>query len=93
VRYKPSIKELKQKLKPEGFCFLPKIFNSNQTDIAYNALWDVIQGKYETGKPPEARFWEIDDDPKNIIKIDKPHFSNQKVWDLITEKNFWEMVG
>ena len=91
--YKPPIKDLKQKLKSEGFCFLPKIFNSNQTNIAYNALWDVIQGKYETGKPPEARFWEIDDDPKNIIKIDKPHFSNQKVWDLITDKNFGKWLA
>ena len=91
--YKPPIKDLKQKLKSEGFCFLPKIFNSNRTNAARNGLSDVIQGKYETGKPPEARFWEIDDDPKNIIKIDKPHFSNQKVWDLITDKNFGKWLA
>ena len=55
--YKPPIKDLKQKLKSEGFCFLPKIFNSNQTNAARNGLSDVIQGRYETGKPQEARFW------------------------------------
>ena len=91
--YKPPITDLKQKLKSEGFCFLPKIFNSNQTNAAHNGLSDVIQGKYETGKPPEARFWDIDDDPKDIIKIDKPHFSNQKVWDLITDEKFGKWLA
>jgi len=91
--YKPPIKDLKQKLKSEGFCFLPNIFNSNRTNIAYNALWDVIQGKYETGKPPDARFWEIGDDPNNIIKIDKPRLCNKKVWDLITDNNFGQWLA
>ena len=40
------------------------------------------------GLGKRLRQHEIDDDPKNIIKLDKPHFSNQKVWDLITDKNF-----
>ena len=93
MRYKPYTKQLRQKLKSDGFCFLPEIFNSNQTNAARNGLSDVIQGKYGTGNPPEARFWEIDDDPKSIIKIDKPHFSNQKVWDLITDNNFGQWLA
>ena len=49
--FKPPIKDLKQKLKSEGFCFLPKIFNSDRTNAAHNGLSDVIQWKYETGNP------------------------------------------
>ena len=64
---------IKYNLAKDGFCFLPKIFSYSQVEYTRNALWDVIQGKYETGVEPEERFWSIGDDPESIIKIDKPH--------------------
>ena len=51
-------------MKADGFCFLPTIFSSSQVNSARDALWDVIQGKYETGVEPEERFWSIGDDPR-----------------------------
>ena len=54
-------------MKADGFCFLPTIFSSSQVNSARDALWDVIQGKYETRVEPEERFWSIGDDPESII--------------------------
>ena len=65
--------DMKYDLAKDGFCLLPKTFSSSQVTSALNGLSDVIQGIYETGISPENRFWNIGDDPKSIIKIDKPH--------------------
>ena len=79
-----SLNRLEKNIVSDGFCFLPKIFSSSQVNSARDALWDVIQGKYETGVEPEERFWSIGDDPESIIKIDKPHLCSKNIWDLIT---------
>ena len=44
---------IKYNLAKDGFCFLPKIFSYSQVEYTRNALWDVIQGEYETGVQPE----------------------------------------
>ena len=75
-------------LNKDGFCFLPKIFSNKESLLAREALWDIINGKYETGRKPENRFWQPGDDPYSIIKIDKPHLCNQVIWNLITNKDF-----
>ena len=72
----------------DGFCILPKIFSSKIIELAKEGLWDVIQGNYETGVPPENRFWNKGDDPKKIIKIDKPHLCNNNIRRLITNFDF-----
>lgn len=79
---------INRKLKNEGFCFTPIIFSEIKIEKVKKSLWEVIQGKYETGVPPETRFWEIGDDPEKIIKIDKPHLSDKNIWNLITEEKF-----
>ena len=84
---------IKHNLGTDGFCFLPKIFSSDQVECARNALWDVIQGQYETGVQPENRFWNVGDDPESIIKIDKPHLSNEQIWNLITYKDFGKWLA
>ena len=75
-------------LNSNGFFFTEKLFSTEQTTAAREALWDVIQGNYETGTEPENRFWNPGDSPKSIIKIDKPHLSSSALFDLITETNF-----
>lgn len=85
IYLKASMESLREDLNSKGVCFLPKIFSDKKVSEAREGLWDVIQGKYETGIEPEARFWNVGDNPKNIIKIDKPHLSNQKIWNLITD--------
>ena len=72
----------------DGFTLLPKIFSSSKIDIARKELWKVIQGKYETGIEPENRFWNSGDNPKTIIKIDKPHLSNNIIYNLICDVDF-----
>jgi len=72
---------------------LPSIFSNEQALSARNALWDVIQGNYETGKFPENRFWEVGDDPTLIIKIDKPHICSQTVWNLITKPELGQALA
>ena len=84
---------IKHNLGTDGFCFLPKIFSSDQVECARNALWDVIQGQYETGVQPENRFWNVGDDPKSIIKIDKPHLCNEQIWSLITDVDFGKWLA
>ena len=79
---------LKYNLKENGVCFLPKIFNKNDVIPCIEGLKDVIDGVYLSGRAPEARFWEVGDDPSSIIKIDKPHLCNQVIWDFITKKEF-----
>ena len=66
----------------DGFTFLPKIFKKDEIASARDGLWKTINGIYETGKEPEARFWEVGDDKSKIIKIDKPHLCNRSVWAL-----------
>ena len=65
-----------------------KIFNNKEITTCKEALQDVVNGIYISGHPPEARFWEVGDNPSSIIKIDKPHLCNQVIWDLITKKDF-----
>ena len=80
-------------LNENGFTFLPKIFNKNDLLSASKGLWSVINGEYDTGIKPETRFWEPGDDPNKIIKIDKPHLCNSKVWDLITNEDFGKALA
>ena len=80
-------------LKNDGFCFLPKIFSNLDIQKSRQGLWNVINGKYESGRQPENRFWDPGDDPHSIIKIDKPHICNQSVWDLITNKTFGKLLA
>ena len=74
-------------LKEDGFCFLPSLFSQSEVESAYEGLWEIINGKYRTGIQPENRFWNLGDDPKSIIKIDKPHLCNRTVsilWFMIS---------
>jgi len=80
-------------LEKDGFCFLQKIFSRKETASARKALWKIINGEYKTGRKPENRFWNPGDDPKSIIKIDKPHLCNQSVWDLVTNKQFGNLLA
>ena len=75
-------------LDENGFFFTEKIDSIENTKDAREGLWEVIQGNYDTGVDPESRFWNPGDDPKSIIKIDKPHLCNTALFDLITDKNF-----
>ena len=75
-------------LDENGFFFTEKIFSNENTKNAREGLWEVIQGNYDTGVEPESRFWNPGDDPKSIIKIDKPHLCNTALFNLITDKNF-----
>lgn len=77
----------------DGFTLLPKIFSSSKIDIARKELWKVIQGKYETGIEPENRFWNSGDNPKTIIKIDKPHLSNNIIYNLICDVDFGKKLA
>jgi len=79
---------LKYSLKENGVCFLPKIFNKEEILLCQKGLQEVVKGVYQSEKAPEARFWEVGDDPHSIIKIDKPHICNQVIWDFITKKEF-----
>ena len=78
----------KYNIEQHGFGFLEKIFTDKETDHCKSSLEKILNGFYETGKPPENRFWEIDDDEHSIIKIDKPHLCDQNVWNFITNKSF-----
>ena len=78
----------KYNLEQHGFGFLEKIFTDKETDHCKRSLEKIINGLYETGKPPENRFWEIGDDEHSIIKIDKPHLCDQNVWNFIKNKSF-----
>ena len=75
-------------LDKNGFFFTEKIFSNKNTKDAKEGLWEVILGKYETGVEPENRFWNPGDNPKSIIKIDKPHLCSTALFDLITDKSF-----
>ena len=78
----------KNNLNRNGFCFTKKLFSSDETTAAREALWEVIQGNYETGTEPENRFWNPGDSPESIIKIDKPHLCSSVLFELITEKGY-----
>ncbi|MFL2983782.1 MAG: phytanoyl-CoA dioxygenase family protein [Candidatus Neomarinimicrobiota bacterium] len=80
-------------LEKDGFCFLPIIYSKEDSISARNGLWRVINGKYDTGKLPENRFWEVGDSPNKIIKIDKPHLCNDEVWNLITNEYFGKLLA
>ena len=73
-------------LESDGFCFLSTIYSKKFSISARENLWRIINGEYDTGRPPETRFWEVGDSPNKIIKIDKPHLCNDVVWNLITDK-------
>ena len=77
----------------DGFTFLPKIFKEKEITSAKDGLWETINGIYETGRKPETRFWEVGDDSNKIIKIDKPHLCNEKVWALITNKRLGKALA
>ena len=85
--------DMKYDLAKDGFCLSPKIFSSSQITSACNGLSDVIQGIYKTGISPENRFWNVGDDPKSIIKIDKPHLCNEQIWNLITNPDFGKWLA
>lgn len=87
------LKKQKYNLTEDGFSILGKVFSKKETKSAYTGLSEVIMGKYNTGKNPERRFWNVGDDPNAIIKIDKPHLSNRSVWNLITNRKFGEALA
>ena len=75
-------------LNRNGFFFTERLFSNEKTKAAREGLWEVIHRNYETGVEPESRFWNPGDNPKSIIKIDKPHLCNTALFDLITDKEF-----
>jgi len=75
-------------LNRNGFFFTDRLFSSEKIKAAREGLWEVIHCNYETGVDPESRFWNPGDNPKSIIKIDKPHLCNTALFDLITDKSF-----
>tara|TARA_Y100001960_G_C14617657_1_gene799068 strand:+ start:394 stop:1170 length:777 start_codon:yes stop_codon:yes gene_type:complete len=85
--------EYKNELKKNGFCIVSKLFSDQEIVSTRKALWDVIQGKYNTGREPEERFWNVGDDPENIIKIDKPHLSNNIIKKLITSSKLGKCLA
>lgn len=80
-------------LNKQGFCFLPRIFRSTKISTCRSALWEIINGNYETGVKPENRFWETGDNPNSLIKIDKPHLCNKTVWGFITDERFTRLLS
>ena len=88
-----ELKKIKYNLKEDGFCFLPKTFLNRDIKNARDGLRRVINCEYRSGREPENRFWNPGDDPSSIIKIDKPHLSDQSIWDLITNKKLGQLLG
>ena len=74
------------------FVFCRRVFSDQETQNSLEGLWRIINKEYRTGCEPESRFWNPGDDPYSIIKIDKPHLSDNSVWDLIT-KNPWSITS
>ena len=64
-----------RKLINEGFVFTDQVFSLEDAENSKNAFWSVINCEYDTEIEPETRFWNPGDNPKDIIKIDKPHLS------------------
>tara|TARA_B100001996_G_scaffold314904_1_gene257649 strand:+ start:876 stop:1652 length:777 start_codon:yes stop_codon:yes gene_type:complete len=83
----------KNDLENNGLCIVHKLFPNQEIVSTRKALWDVIQGKYNTGRAPEERFWNVGDDPENIIKIDKPHLSNSHIKKLITNSKLGKCLA
>ena len=73
-----------RKLIKEGFVFTDQVFALKDIEKSKNAFWSVINCDYDTGIEPETRFWNPGDNPKDIIKIDKPHLSSKVIFELIT---------
>lgn len=88
-----KLKNVKYNLKKDGFCFLPPVFSEQKTQDSVKGLWRVINGEYRSGRKPESRFWNPGDDPHSIIKIDKPHLSDNSVWELITDKKLGQLLA
>jgi|TARA_B110000914_G_C15520786_1_gene476736 ectoine hydroxylase-related dioxygenase (phytanoyl-CoA dioxygenase family) len=84
---------ISEQLDKKGFYLSRKVFSDKQVDNSKEAFWDVINCKYETGIEPEARFWNYGDNPKSIIKIDKPHLSSNVLHELISFKKFGELLA
>ena len=82
-----------RKLIKEGFVFTDQVFSYFDTENSKNAFWSVINCEYDTGIEPENRFWNPGDNPKDIIKIDKPHLSSKVIFDLITNQRFGELLA
>ena len=82
-----------RKLIKEGFVFTDQVFSLEDAENSKNAFWSVINCKYDTGMEPENRFWNPGDNPKDIIKIDKPHISSKVIFDLITNQRFGESLA
>lgn len=76
-----------------GYIITGKIFKREEVDAAKKGISDVINCKYETKVEPENRFWNPGDNPQSIIKIDKPHLSNHKIYKLITNKKFGKVLA
>ena len=77
----------------DGFCFLPSLFSQAEATSAREGLYRVINEKYNTGIPPENRFWNLGDSPNAIIKIDKPHICDRSVWNLVTKPKFGKALA
>ena len=77
----------------DGFTFVDNVFSQKDILNSKNAFWDVINCKYDTGVNPENRFWNLGEDPKKIIKIDKPHLSSKVLHALITQKTFGQILA
>ena len=88
-----NLKQVHFDLEKDGFCFLPRVFSDQETQNSLEGLWRIINKEYRTGCEPESRFWNPGDDPYSIIKIDKPHLSDNSVWDLITKKTLGQLLA
>lgn len=70
--------------KSEGYCLTGPIIPNEMVTAAVAHMNAVIDGTYETGKPPLSVNWRPGDDPAKLIKVDQPQAADETLAELIT---------
>lgn len=70
----------------DGFYLVPDTVPADVIERANAGMDDVIAGRYRTGEAPNTWYVQARKDiPGSLVKIDEPHWADDRIWDLVTQ--------
>lgn len=69
------------------------VLSETRLESAVHGLYEVRDGRYETGTPPEPSNWKPGDSPDKLVKIEMPQLANRAVMEAVANPAIGELAA
>jgi ectoine hydroxylase-related dioxygenase (phytanoyl-CoA dioxygenase family) len=83
----------REQFEQDGFCLVPPCIPTELLARVVPHMDAVLAGEYETGVAPFRRFWNPEDGPERLRKIDDAHWADDTIRELVTHPAIGEWAA